>query len=222
MPGDILQLGDVGWLKNGQFRKQTDLDSLGVRLEVETGVRQPYLGLSSVEQQASDGSGSAKIAGLSQAGLSVKFAQAGAVVFEASGIQHKRIRNALEVDRHVVNLAKMKAWEPGFRFIDQIWHARYATIVIAATDDAAVLFSAEAAISGLEALSDPKLHLRVTSQAGDVVRADRARDLVPLYTCRRLNFWRTKVKPASTDVSNDDEPSVGSTRLEELLDSWND
>jgi hypothetical protein len=226
LPGDQLAVGDVGVVSRGSFRKETDLDELGLPFDRRPGDPRPHLSATSVSTTRSGGDLDVEAAGVAESSLELSFATAGLAVFEARGVVHERIGNVDSLARQIRELDTRGGWERRWLVVDEVWKVECATIIVATENETTVRIHAETgAVRGLDGLADPRLGLRVEIRSGNVVKEIGSQNVTPLYLCRRLRF--SKLKPVrrppdgSPDVASEPSAQFVVPPCEDLLiNSW--
>ena len=193
LPGDRIDIGDVGVLEGGRFRRATNLTDLNVDFQLDVpGVPQP-LRYSSTKQTtiwlgggASIQDPSASVASV-EARVDMEFGDEGAFVFHADGIQQLRMRDRGSVDEQIVELAQARRWKSRWYLVDEVYRAECATIIVSQGASASLSLLVKGAIDvGSVALSDPSLNLSVVSSSGQLVQVLGVQDVNPLYTCSKI------------------------------------
>jgi hypothetical protein len=186
-PADPLDLGDVGCLEGGRFRRTSSLAELGIEATVE---RSP--GGQPVEYTSSQGTkvevgGEAGVAALAEAQVRVSFSRASAFLFHASMLRPLRLGNPAAVTRDVLAAYHEGRWEKDWLVVEALHEAEIATILVSQDSTSEVLLSADVSeLLAAVSLADPKISFNVTSSRGQLVKIVHAEQVHPLYSCMRV------------------------------------
>lgn len=221
LPGDPIELGDIGVLENGRFRRMSTLKELGVSVEVGSGNSSQDLQYTSTKGFTLNTSGGARAKGVATAKLVLQFSAEGAFVFHATGLQPSRIQNRAAVAKEMLRLYRSKKWNKEWCLVESIHSAARATVIISQDSSAELVLAADAH-AGIPALclADPKVKLKVTAVRGKLFQTIGAKDLHPLYACLRLNdplFGDPSVQPVRGQT--DESIELSRPGIAELLDS---
>lgn len=193
LPGDILDLGDVGILKDGQFRKRASLKDLGIEYRLSS--RGPSQDLevtskSGVEVVVEGGVMGAVLP--VTALIKVEFRRRGAFVFNATDVRKQVLEHSADLAKGIWDAHRAKRWKKDWCIVNSVHLAGCATVLISENSSAGVTFEAstELPFENLP-LANPSVKLKVTSSRGKLVQVLGARDLRPLYSCIRLerSWW---------------------------------
>jgi hypothetical protein len=209
LPADPIEVGDIGLLEGGRFRRITSLRELGVTCTTETGAVSQDLQYTSTHGTSMTSSAGADAA-VVEAEISIKFSKAGAFVFHASGLRMHRIETPAAVGMELLRLHRDGRWDGDWLLVEALHSAKRATILV--SEDASgelVLAAKTAGLQPILSLADPKISLGVASVRGSIVQAVSHPGLHPLYSCLRVRdplFGRTSVHPVrgADDVSPED------------------
>jgi hypothetical protein len=187
LPGDPLDIGDVGVLENGRFRKVTSLTELKIPFSVGSSSMTSEVQYSSRQGTNIAASGSAAVTALARGELALEFSSEGAFVFHASGLNAHRLDNLLTIGLQIVGAFKKGKWNESWILVDELRTAARATIVVSQDKAGRMVFSA--ALDGTlltSSLADPKLDLKLVSTRGRIVHVVAGKGIRPLYSCRRV------------------------------------
>ena len=220
LPGDRIEIGDVGVLVKGRFRRMGSLRELGIEVEVESSPVGHALRYSSTKGLDVSTRGKASARGAGALDISYGFSRAGACVFEADGVTHHRIRNRLAVGAAASEAHAAGRWDKTWHLIEELWTADCATILVAETKNSGLELSAEITSPAPGMLTNPEIGLRVSSRSGKVVEVVAARDVRPLYACSKIRgLGAGQLAPVRSEGEDADRSAVARTNLDELLDS---
>jgi hypothetical protein len=222
LPGDPIEIGDVGVLQGGRFRRATSLRELGVAFKLESvGVPQDFL------YSSTRGTGVAFSAGadaaVAEAEVRVEFSGVGSFVFHASGLRPQRIENPAAIGIELIRLHSAGTWNRDWLLVEALHTAKRATIMVCDDTSGEVVLAAKTAgLRPIVSLADPKISLSVGSAHGRIVQAIARPGLHPLYSCLRVKdplLGAAKVQPVRglNDISA--EEVFVRPAIEELLSS---
>jgi len=144
LPTVQLAPGDVCTLEDLQLQKVATLGEFGVTFEVESAPVETDIEYSSADEVSLQvkAAGQAPIAGsalsIDDAGLTVRFARAGAVLLRLSGCTSRQISNLHAVGQQVLALHRDDKWPKGYAVITEVVEAGASTILISQGDDASL------------------------------------------------------------------------------------
>lgn len=186
-PADPINVGDVGRLEGGRFRRTLSLAELGIEAIVE-----PSPGGQPVEYTSSEGTkvevgGGATAAALAEAQVRVSFSRKSAFVFHASMLRPLRLGNPAAVARDVLAAYDEGRWERDWLLVEALHEAEIATILVSQDTTSEVLLSANVSeLLASVSLADPNISFSVTSSRGQLVKIIHAEQVHPLYSCMRV------------------------------------
>lgn len=222
LPGDQIEVGDVGVIEGGRFRRETSLEELGIARVVAVGKASQDVQYTSTQGSkiATTGGAAADVA---RAEISIEFSREGAFVFHASGLRPHRLENRGAVAGEVVRLFGASKWMPEWFLVEAIYIAGCATIIVSEDKSASLVLVADAGvpIPGVS-LADPKVGLTASATRGRIVRILGGKDLHPLYSCLQLKIpilGGPTVKPVRGPASPDRDLPLIRPAIEALLDS---
>jgi len=135
LPDVPIQLGAVGVIEAGEFRRKTTLRALGIK--VTASPKGPAVVIDHASTKGVTVTMKAKgvlLAGspLTKAdiGASVTFSDVGGVVLQASGVKAQSISNADEVGQEILERYKNQTWDDDWVFVDEVRTAEATTILI--------------------------------------------------------------------------------------------
>ncbi len=167
LPGDLLELGDIGVLKDGRFRKQSSLQELGVTYQPSPLGPVQNLQYSSRNGTAIsiDSSASAPCSSHISAKIDVEFSSDGAFLFHASNVRNRRLENSGRLADSPPDLWERGKWNATWYLVELVHEADCATIIVAEDTSAGVTFSAKGPLGGIP-LANPKVDLSIASSRG--------------------------------------------------------
>jgi hypothetical protein len=187
LPGDLIELGEVGLFKDGQFKKASSLSELGIDFEFSpTGTSQAlqYTSSSGTTVNSSAGAG---IANVATAEISVEFSSEGAFLMHASGVRQKRIKDRSALHRAILKSYERGTWNKDWYIVETLHEADCATIIISNKRSSGLVLAASSHVPlGSLPLANPKADLSIKSTRGSVLQLIAAKKLKPLYSCLRV------------------------------------
>jgi hypothetical protein len=199
LPGDPVEVGDVGIFEGGRFRVVSSLKDLEVPFSTE-----PAGALRNVQYTSTEGTSirfnaGAGVKELLDAEVAINFSGAGSFLFHASGLQAHRLSNRTKVAKALLVAYQRKRWEKPWLLVESVHVAGRATIVVSSDSSAELVLSAtaEGALAELS-LADPKVELGIVSVKGRLFQTIAAANLHPLYSCFRVEdpfFGKPSVQP---------------------------
>lgn len=189
LPGDLLELGDIGVLKNGQFRKENSLKDLQIKYEVTAPGASQNLQYTSKSGTgfALDLSATIPQPFAASAAVKVEFSDEGAFLFHASNVRNRRLEGGAQLAETILAAHKAGKWKPDWYLVESVHVADCATIIVSEDQSSAVSFQANAkGALGPVPLADPQVNLSVSSSRGRMMQVVAGRSLRPLYSCVRV------------------------------------
>ncbi|MDC8014150.1 hypothetical protein [Tahibacter soli] len=223
LPGEPIEIGDVGVFEGGRFRRMTSLEELGIASETAAIGATLDVQYTSTRGTAVNVPASAGVAGVATAEVTVDFSSSGAFLFHANGLQVHRLENRMAAAKAILEAHRRKAWEPEWLLVESLYAAKSATVVISEDSAAQLVLAASVAgpIGGLS-LSDPKLGLKVVSTRGRLFHAVGAEGLRPLYSCLRVKdplFGEPQVQPVRSARGIEAAAELVRPAIGDLLDA---
>jgi hypothetical protein len=187
LPGDPIDVGDVGVFEGGRFRRETRLSDLKIPCKVSVAPTSTDVQFTSREGvQVSTLAGAAQAA-VGELRMSIQFTGDGAFLFHASGLQMHRLENRPEVTAAVLGLYEQKRWKKEWLIVEAVHAALRTTILISEDRSAMVELAAKSELPvPLTSLAAPETKLQVTATQGKIFQALGAADLHPMYSCLRV------------------------------------
>ncbi len=186
-PADPINVGDVGRLEGGRFRRTSSLAELDIEATAL-----PSPGGQPVEYTSSKGTkvevgGGATAAAVAEAQVRVSFSRQSAFVFHASMLRPLRLGNPAAVARDVLSAYNEGRWEKDWLLVEALHEADIATILVSEDDSSELLLSASVSeLLASVSLADPKISFSVSSSRGQLVKIIHAERVRPLYSCMRV------------------------------------
>jgi hypothetical protein len=223
LPGDPIEIGEVGVLEGGRFRRMSSLKELGIACDLSTGQSAQNVQYTSTQGTKITTSAGATATAVAKAEITIDFSREGAFVFHASGLRWQRLENRSAVAEEVVEAYKKDKWKKGWLLVEALHTAEQATIIVSEDSSAGLVLvaSAEAPIAGVS-LADPKIGLTVASTQGKIVHIVGGKGLHPLYSCLRLKdplFGAPSVQPVRGSGVGGEEIPFTRPNIDELLNS---
>ncbi|MVN79315.1 hypothetical protein GO988_23530 [Hymenobacter sp. HMF4947] len=187
-PGDTLEIGDVGTLENGRFRRVTTLKSLGVESQVSMGHTTQNLQYTSTSGTTITASANASpLSAVAKGEIKIDFSREGAFVFNASGLTMHRLENRSQIAEEVLKIYAQDRWEKDWLLIESLYEAKRTTVIVSEDSSAGLVLQASAEIGIPSAsLADPKVDLKMTATRGKMVQVVGGKNMHPLYSCLRI------------------------------------
>jgi hypothetical protein len=203
LPGDHLDVGDIGVLQGGRFRRQSSLSEMGIGSNETAKGASQNLQYTSKSGTSVSVEGRASSLGMASSEIKIDFAMSGSFLFQATGVKNVRLGNNQALAKAIKNVYVEGKWDKRWYLIESVHVADCATVIISDDISAGLVLTASANGSlGSVPLADPKASLNVTSSRGRMVHIIGQRGLRPLYSCLRLiTSWF-------------DEPSIAPVRGE--------
>ena len=223
LPSTSVQLGDLGVLEAGRFRRVGSLGELGVSIgDVREGTPEnmSYSAWADKKTAATAGAGTA--VPLAKAELAIQFSQQGGYVFEAAAIRNVEIANRLRITEAILALYENGRWQKEWLLVDAVYRADSATIIVSEDSASGIILNANAETPlGSLPLADPKVALSVSSVTGKVVHVIAQSGLSPLYSCLKVQapfFGKPSVSPVR-GIQTNPADAFGRCGIDDLLDS---
>ncbi len=187
LPGDNLELGEVGVFQDGRFRRESTLSELGIRCTPGSPGTPQALQFTSASGTSVNSSVGAEVAQVAKAEISVEFSSEGAFLFHATGVRQVRIENRSELGRAILEAYDRGKWEKDWYIVEALHLADCATVVVSADRSAALVIDASSTVPlGSLPLANPKASLSIKSTRGRVFNLIAGKKLKPLYACLRV------------------------------------
>ncbi len=187
LPGDPLEIGAIGVLTDGRFRRESSLRELKIACDESDPGNPQNLHYTSSSGVKIKTSGQASAVATADAEVAIEFSQQGAFIFQAVGLRGRQIENRTAVARGVLQADDQDRWQRNWVLIDSLHVADCATIIVAESSGAGLVLAAKAGGTiSAAALADPKLDVQVKSSSGRLVQVICERKLRPLYNCVHL------------------------------------
>jgi hypothetical protein len=223
LPGDKIEIGDIGVLSGGQFRKMASLIELGIPFEVNKGTARQYVQYTSSQGTKLTTTASGATAGLATSEIAIEFSKEGAFVFHASRLQALEMANRVAVSDALLKVHMNGKWNTDWLLVDTVHSSECATIIIAQESSAMLILgiSAEHPIASV-LLADPSVSLSVKSTRGKITHIIGDKNLHPLYSCLRIKervFGSTRVEPVLGAIPQTGELELSRPGIDDLLNS---
>jgi hypothetical protein len=223
LPGDPIEIGDIGMLENGRFRRETSLLEMGIECDVSTGQSMQNLQYTSTKGTEIKTSAGAAATALVKAEIIIEFSSEGAFVFNVANLRSRRLENRTAVARQILEAYKSDKWRKEWLIIEALHSAECATIIVSEDRSAGIILVANADIPlPAISLSDPKINLTVASTHGRIVHIVGGKRLHPLYSCLRIRdtlFGSTSVRPVRGLDADTEGVPFSRPGIDELLNS---
>ncbi len=226
LPGDPIEVGDVGLLDGGRFRRLASVeDVVGMLPEVSEGQTAQDMHYTSSSGTNIRTLAKASAAGIATGAISLEFSEVGAFVFHASRLRPRQLKNRVPVFEKILEAYYRDAWKKNWILVDALYSAERATIVV--SQDSSAQLTLAATVTGplemisLSALSDPQVDLSVASTRGKILHVVGAEGLHPLYTCFHIvhPFFRMPSVEHVRELGGEALDAFSRVAINELLDS---
>jgi hypothetical protein len=166
-PGDPVEVGDIGTLKDGLFEKQTSLGRLFPDIAVvpvKSKLDHPYRFKSKDCIVGSAGAGATLPGGAGTVQAKVQFGAHGGVVFDAAGLERTAIDDLLDVRAKIRE--RRADWPRGMVLVTAVDTCeRFHLLISEAGNASASLQGSAGAVAGLS-IADPSVKIGIDSDAG--------------------------------------------------------
>src|SRR5687767_7376489 len=142
LPGDQMDIGDVGVLENGRFRRQTTLTALGIQHITQAGSGMQKIEYTSTEGTTIKSSAQAGVAPIAKAEIAIEFSREGAFVFHVSQLLQHRLADPATVGAAVVDAYRNGDWKKEWLLVESLHTAPRATIIVAQSNAAGITLEA--------------------------------------------------------------------------------
>jgi hypothetical protein len=224
LPASTLELGDVGVLESGRFRRIGSLKELGIpHAEVREGTPENMSYSASAERKIGVSAQAGVVVPVAKAELSIRFTRQGGYVFEVAGARNVEIADRLALAEHILAVYAQDRWRKDWLVVDAIYRASSATIIVSEDSSSEIVLSLSASGTiplGALPLADPQLGLSVSSSTGKIIHVIAHNDLTPLYSCFKVRdplIGSPSMEPVRG--LGKAEPAVTRSEIEELLAS---
>jgi len=188
LPSSILDLGDIGTLEAGRFRRVGSLSELGVPAAgVREGAPENMSYSAWAKRKAGASAGASATVPIAKAELSIEFTRQGGYVFEAAAIRNVEIADRMALANAILGLYQEGRWKKEWLLVDAVYKADSATIIVSEDAASEIVLNASGKIPiGSLPLADPKVGLSVSSASGKIVHVVAQSGLSPLYSCLKV------------------------------------
>lgn len=188
LPSSILELGDIGVLEAGRFRRVGSLHELGTAFgDVRKGAPQDMSYSASAERRLQSSAGAKTNLPAAKAEVAIHFTRQGGYLFEAAGIRNVEVSDRMALGSAILSLHEQGRWQEKWVLVDAVYEAQSATIIVSEDANAELVLNASGNVPIASVpLADPSLGLSVSSVSGKVVHVVAQSGLSPLYSCLKL------------------------------------
>jgi hypothetical protein len=193
LPMRSLSLGDVGAIRNNLFEPETTLGNL--KIPFSQGESRPtgtlrynsHEGVSATFKASGTTPISGSILSINDAGVTVTFSRAEAIVFEANGCKVEAISNIADLGQRLVWKYQEGSWDSDLYVITEIVMADAATVLISTGDSAVIELRAGGSVSttGIS-LADINAQFSVASSSGIGIEMVAQTGVTPLFKAMRV------------------------------------
>lgn len=223
LPGDPIEIGDIGVLEGGRFRRMASLKELGIECQVAEGDATQDVQYTSSQGTKVTASASAAMTAVAKGEISIEFSREGAFVFQASELRPMRMDNRVAVGQQLLEAYNKGTWQIEWLLIESLHVAKRGTIIVSEDSSAGLVLAASADVPiPTISLADPKVGLTVASTRGKLVHIIGGTGLRPLYSCLHLTeSWlgKTSVQPVRGLSRSGGEVPLSRPGIDLLLNS---
>lgn len=221
LPGDMLEIGDAGLLRDGRFRKMSSLKELNIPFTTAEGTSKQNVQYTSTTGTTLSPLIGASVPAIAKAAVSINFSTEGAFVFQATGVTHHQIENRGKLGEAIVLAYQKNQWKEEWVLIESLHTADVATIIVSQDRAAGIDLVANVDAPIVAMLADPKVELKVSRVSGKLVHVIGAQQIRPLYSCLKVKdsfFGGAKVQ-AVRGIGPRNEIPLTRPGINDLLDS---
>ncbi|HKP43492.1 hypothetical protein [Mycobacterium sp.] len=224
LPSSAIELGDIGVLEAGRFRRIGSLKELGiVDVDVREGAPENVSYSASAKRSSGISAGAATAVPVVSGEVSIEFASEGGYVFEAMAMRQMEISDRMALAAALLQSYKKGAWQAEWLVVDTVYTAHSATVLVSQDTVSKIVLKASAATLplGTLLLADPNLGLTVASSSGRIVHVIAADNLRPLYSCVKVRDPLLG-RPSVVPVRGEDDRGISPLRrpgIDDLLNS---
>lgn len=187
LPGDPIEVGDVGVFEEGRFRREARLSDFHIPCKVDVADSASDVQFTSRKGVQLSTSAGASAVAVGELRMSVQFTGNGAFLFLASGLRVHRLSNRPEVTAAVLGLYEHRRWKKDWLIVEAVHMAARTTVLISEDKVAKVELSAKSEVPvPIASLAIPDAKVRVTASTGKVFQSIGANNQHPLYACLRV------------------------------------
>lgn len=204
LPIKQLELGTVGTVRNNVFEPESNIENLGIPFTAR-----PSRPSGPMRYNSSKGvslqvkaAGTAPAVGsalaTADAGVTVKFSRAEAVVFEASGCKIEAIADVGELGKQIINRYQRGTWKEELYVVAEIVRANSVTVLISSSASASIELKAGGNLNAAAlSLADLKAQLGVAAYSDMGYQIVAARGATPLFKAWKVDpgFFSTDFEP---------------------------
>jgi hypothetical protein len=190
LPGDPIEVGDIGVVERGRFRKYSSLEELKITFGVAKTDSSQNVQYASRSGASLDIGASAEVPGVPgvSANIDVQFSHEGAFIFHASELRLEQLQDRSAASAAIVRAYEAGKWTKEWLIVESVHHAKCATVIVAEEGSAGVVLKAQAPVSlGALPLANPNVRLDIQSSRGRMTQVIAGRGIRPLYSCLRIS-----------------------------------
>ncbi|MCP5521277.1 MAG: hypothetical protein H7A46_06985 [Verrucomicrobiales bacterium] len=222
LPNEPVEVGDIGRICEGRFRRSASLEDLGIAFEVAESRTEQALDYRSTNGTKVTTKESIDGKGIGTAEVEIDFSHEGAFLFQASGLRVKRLRDSMGVGAQVVKAYEEGRWEKSWLVIEALQRADVATIIVSQDVSAGLVLTAKMDEVLVDlSLADPRVNLSLKSQHGRMISFLSSKGPRPLYSCLRLArswpFASPSVRPVRGQIASAADCPLCLVGVDELL-----
>src|SRR5512136_670804 len=190
-PGTPLKIGDIGELHHNEFTYVSSLKEKGMDFNVRVDDSAGDLKYASGRSVKISTKASGQVAlpqfnlDVGDAGIVVQFSAEKAVVFEASGVEHRMITQVDQLDRYIEREKEADRWQDEWAIISDLMVAKSATVLISQGRDANIALRAKANVPNLSLSNvEAQFETAVKNQMNTTIVCQAG--LTPLFKVRGI------------------------------------
>jgi hypothetical protein len=224
LPASIIELGDIGVLEAGRFRRVGSLQELNMRhSRVREGTPENMSYSAAAKRSESASAGASTVVPVAKGELAIQFTSQGGFVFDAAGMRNIEIADRLALAEDILKAYEAGRWQKEWLVVEAIYRADSATIIVSEDSTSEIVLKATANVPlGSLPLADPKLGLSISSSNGKLVHVVAADNLHPLYSCLKVRdplFGTPSVSPVRGLGKEDSVRALTRPAIDDLLES---
>lgn len=205
LPGKMIQLGDVGVIRDNEFVRLKNLKDDKISFEVLQGDSTLELEYSTQNEVTVTTKVAGKVApqgsalGELDAGIIVEFGKSNSIFFKAGEITNNMLSNTVELGDTILKLFGEGKWDKNWVVITELIHAKNGTILISNSNQAKVELKANAEVGVKQKIDigDAKLDLSISYSKGMATKIVSESNLTPLFKVMgiKTKWFKNKFTP---------------------------
>jgi hypothetical protein len=161
-PGDVIELGDIGVLEGGMFRRIGSLMKNFAMPDFETsdGTSQDLSYSASAQRKVGTSTGVSTPLEELKGELSIRFTSKGGYVFEAAAIRNVQFTDQMAFENFLMETYALGKWKREWLVVGSVYKAGSATIIVSEDSSSEIVLNASSTFPiGPVPLADPKIGL---------------------------------------------------------------